>query len=194
MEFTDRICPLPPQMNVTSPHAPDASRAQFRARLNRVLSHRLALLIAPRGSGKTMALRDWRHSCGCLTAWVSLSEHHNVPERFIRDLVEALSHVAPTLHARSIWEPDGTLTSLKEAMARLINALADVSDTLILILDDYDVIRAAPIHEAMAMLLDYMPPAVHVIIASSEDPPLPLARLRVRMQLVSLGTEDLQMT
>ena len=61
------------------------------------------------------------------------------------------------------------------------------------ILDDYDAIRAAPIHEAMAMLLDYMPPALHVIIASGEDPPLPLARLRVRMQSVSLDIKDLHL-
>ena len=46
----------------------------------------------------------------------------------------------------------------------------------------------------MAFLLDHLPPQVHVVIATRADPPLPLARLRARGELVEIRAADLRFT
>ena len=59
----------------------------------------------------------------------------------------------------------------------LLNDLVTLADDAILVLDDYHVIDAPAIHQAMSLLLDHLPPRVHLVIATRTEPPLPLARL-----------------
>ena len=76
----------------------------------------------------------------------------------------------------------------------LVNALADSTDCLILALDDYHTITLQAIHEALAFLLDRMPTHMHIIMTTRADPPLALARLRVRGQLTEVRAADLRFT
>jgi len=62
------------------------------------------------------------------------------------------------------------------------------------VLDDYHLIDARPVHEALTFLLDNLPPKMHLVIASRTDPPLPLPRLRIRGELVELREADLRFT
>jgi LuxR family maltose regulon positive regulatory protein len=62
------------------------------------------------------------------------------------------------------------------------------------VLDDYHVIDAKPANDALAFLLDHLPPQMHLVITTREDPNLPLARLRVRGQLTELRAADLRFT
>src|SRR5262249_10780843 len=62
------------------------------------------------------------------------------------------------------------------------------------VLEDYHFIQSKAIHEAIAFWLDYAPPHFHLLITSREEPPLPLARWRVRSQLVEIGFQDLRFT
>ncbi len=64
----------------------------------------------------------------------------------------------------------------------------------VLILDDYHVIDSKPVDEALAFLLEHLPPRMHLVITTREDPHLPLARLRVRGQLTELRAADLRFT
>ncbi len=66
--------------------------------------------------------------------------------------------------------------------------------SFILVLDDYHAIDSKPIDQALAFLLEHLPPQMHLVIATREDPPLPLARLRVRGQLTELRAADLRFT
>jgi LuxR family maltose regulon positive regulatory protein len=64
----------------------------------------------------------------------------------------------------------------------------------VLVLDDYHLLDAPPIDAAMGFLLDHLPEHLHLVIATREDPPLPLARLRARGRLVELRAADLRFT
>src|SRR5690242_17094121 len=85
------------------------------------------------------------------------------------------------------------LPPLSVVLTALINDLAATPQPVALVLDDYHVIDTPAIHEALSFLLDHLPPALHLVIASREDPPLPLARLRARGQLAELRAVDLRL-
>jgi ATP/maltotriose-dependent transcriptional regulator MalT len=63
-----------------------------------------------------------------------------------------------------------------------------------LVLDDYHLIEAQPVHGSLAFLLEYRPPRLQLLLASRADPPLPLARLRARGQLAELRAAELRFT
>ena len=79
-------------------------------------------------------------------------------------------------------------------LTSLLNEITTVSDNFILVLDDYHVIDAQPVDQVLTFLIEHLPPQMHLVIATREDPPLPLARLRVRDQLIELRALDLRFT
>ena len=79
-------------------------------------------------------------------------------------------------------------------LTTLLNDIAAVPDHFVLVLDDYHVIDANPIDHALTFLVEHLPPQMHLVIATREDPPLPLARLRARGQLTELRAADLRFT
>jgi LuxR family maltose regulon positive regulatory protein len=157
--------------------------------------HRLTLVSAPAGSGKTTLVSDWVAGCGRPAAWLSLDEGDSEPSRFLAYLVAALQTVAPgvgdgllaVLQSPQPPPPESTLT------ARL-NELAAIPGDLVLVLDDYHVLDARPVDDALAFLVEHLPPRLHLVIATREDPALPLARLRARGQLTELRAADLRFT
>jgi LuxR family maltose regulon positive regulatory protein len=108
----------------------------------------------------------------------------NDPTRFLTYFVAALQTIAPTIGAGVL----GVLQSpqpppTESILTALLNDIATVPDTFILVLDDYHVIDAKPVDTALTFVLDHLPPQLHLVIATREDPLLPLARLRARNQL-----------
>ncbi len=79
-------------------------------------------------------------------------------------------------------------------LTALINEIASIPESFVLVLDDYHVLDSEPIDRAVAFLLEHLPPQMHLVIATREDPHLPLARLRVRGQLTELRAADLRFT
>ncbi len=163
--------------------------------------HKLILISAPAGFGKTTLLGEWVHHLSeggrqrDEVAWLSLDEDDNDAARFFVHLVAALETVQGGVCPRT----SALLQSLqppspKAILTLLINDLAILTFDMVLILDDYHVIEQAAIHAALTFLLDHLPPLLHVVIASRTDPPLPLARLRARNQLAELRAADLRFT
>jgi LuxR family maltose regulon positive regulatory protein len=76
-------------------------------------------------------------------------------------------------------------------LTALLNEITTIPDNFVLVLDDYHVIEAQPVDAALTFLIQHLPPQMHLVIATREDPQLPLARLRVRGQLTERGTADL---
>jgi len=130
-------------------------------------------------------------------AWVSLDKDDNAPIRFWAYIIAALQTVRADvgstalamLHAAQPQRPP-----VEMVLTDLINELAGGTRALPLVLDDYHVIEAPSIHEALTFLLEHLPLQLHLVIASRTDPPLPLSRLRARGQLTELRAADLRFT
>lgn len=163
--------------------------------LNDGLHHKLTLVTAPAGFGKTTLISDWIADCGYPVAWLSLDEGDNEPTRFLTYLIAALQTIAPDI-GKSLEEvlqspqtPD--ITTL---LTTLLNDIATIPDTFLLALDDYHVLDNPIIDEAMAFLIDYLPSQMRLVITTREDPLLQLSRLRARGHLTELRASDLRFT
>lgn len=177
-------------------------RSRLIARLDAGLHCKLALLAAPAGSGKTTLLADWvqhlsseREGAHLPVAWLSLEEGDSEPARFLIYLVAALQHIVPSagesILAMLTATPSIQATTL---LPTLVNDLAASQAGGVLVLDDYHTITSVEIHEALASLLDHLPPGFHLVLATREDPPLPLARMRALGQLSEIRVADLRFT
>jgi LuxR family maltose regulon positive regulatory protein len=168
------------------------------------LGHKLTLISAPAGFGKTTLLSEWVQAMGAATppiavAWLSLDEGDNDPTRFLTYFIAALNRVEGI--EASIGE--GALGMLQSpqpppaevVQSSLINDITAISDRIIIVLDDYHIIGSSQVDDALTFLLEHLPPpetGLHLVIATRDDPKLPLARLRARRQLTELRAADLR--
>src|ERR687894_2248348 len=170
-------------------------RPRLIERLNEGLRRRLTLISAPAGFGKTTLISEWISGCGRAAAWLSLDESDNDPTRFLAYLVAALQTVAPDIGegvSGALQSPQPPPT--ESTLTALLNDMTAIPDGLVLVLDDYHVVDARVVDNALAFLLEHLPPRMHLVIATREDPQLPLARLRARGQLGELRAADLRFT
>jgi LuxR family transcriptional regulator, maltose regulon positive regulatory protein len=170
-------------------------RPRLLDKLNEGLHRKLTLLSAPAGSGKTTLVSGWIAGIDRSTAWLSLDEGDKDPTRFLAYLVTALQTIMPDIGHGVM----GVLLSAQppptEAiLTTLLNEISSIPDSFVLVLDDYHLIDARPVDDALSFLLDHLPPRMHLVIATRENPQLPLARLRARGQLTELRATDLRFT
>lgn len=176
-------------------------RSRLTAHLSEGLTRSLTLISAPAGFGKTTLVSEWCASetgRGFPLAWLSLDNDDNDPSRFLTYLAAALGTLKPglgetalaLLHASRPQPPPPQII-----LTSLINDLDGLDASFALVLDDYHVITAQPIHEALTFILDHLPRQMHLVLLTRADPfGLPLARLRARHQLVDLRADDLRFT
>jgi LuxR family transcriptional regulator, maltose regulon positive regulatory protein len=178
------------------PHRPRlVLRPRLIEKLNQGLHRKLTLISAPAGFGKTTLASEWIAGCTRPSAWLSLDERDNDCARFLTYLVAAFqtmkegigAKLLPVLQSNQPPPTDSVLTSLA-------NEIDAMRDDFILVLDDYHAIDARSVDEALAFLLEHAPPQMHLVIATREDPNLPLARWRARGQLTELRASDLRFT
>jgi len=183
------------KLHVPPPLPKAVLRLRLIERLNEGLHRKLILICAPAGFGKTTVVSEWVAGCGRPVAWLSLDEGDNDPARFLTYLVAALQTIAAPVGA-------GTLATLHSPqppavasiLTTLLNEITAIPHDFILVLDDYHTLNSEPIDHALTFLLEHLPPQMHLVIATREDPSLPLARLRARGQLTELRAADLQFT
>jgi len=171
-------------------------------RLNEGLdaSRKLTLISAPAGFGKTTLVSEWVAGCERPVAWLSLDERDNDPTSFLTYLVAALQTLPPKTGEANIGR--GVLAILQSPqpppiesiLTALLNEITTIQEHFVLVLDDYHVIDSKQVDGILTFLLEHLPPQMHLVIASREDPHLPLARLRVRGQLTELRAADLRFT
>jgi LuxR family maltose regulon positive regulatory protein len=158
----------------------------------------LTLVSAPAGFGKTTLLADWLAAVavdGRTVTWLSLDQSDNHPASFWTYLIAALQTAEPHIGASAISLLQSPQPPpIEPVLTLLLNELGGMSTDLLLVLDDYHVIDARDIHDGMGFLLDHLPLRLHLVIASRADPPLPLARLRARGELVEIRAADLRFT
>jgi len=179
------------------------ARPRLLQKLNQGIEHKLTLITAPAGFGKTTLLSDWQAAQNGngqdidapTLAWVSLDAGDNDPIRFWSYCIAALETVYPRISEKVLSLlrlPQAA--SMETMLITLINTISVAQRTCILVLDDYHLLEAQPIHTALTFLLDHLPPQLHLVLACRIAPPLPLARLRVEGQLTVLSTDDLRFT
>ena len=184
------------------------SRHRLIEQLNNALHHKLTLISAPAGFGKTTLIGEWlgtiqnngneANKAGYKIAWLSLDNSDNDLTRFLKYFVTALSQVEGDETAIS----ESALKVLQSAqsppvetiLTTLINSVASFSGKIIFVLDDYHLIDTQPVHDAVSFFVENMPVQIHLVIATREDPLLPIPRLRGRDMLTELRAADLRFT
>jgi ATP/maltotriose-dependent transcriptional regulator MalT len=178
----------PPRPNVVL-------RPRLIERLNEGLDRKLTLISAPAGFGKTTLVSEWLAGCQRRVGWLSLDGGDNDPTRFLTYLVAALQTIAPNIGEsvlRALQSPQPP--PIGSILTVLLNDITTLPDHFALVLDDYHVIDVQTVDTTLTFLLEHLPPQMHLVIATREDPPFPLARLRARGQLTELRAADLRFT
>lgn len=171
------------------------SRPRLIEQLDEGLHRKMTLISASAGFGKTTLISEWVANCDRLIAWLSLDDGDNDLTYFLTYFVTALQTIAPDIG-------DGVLIALQSPqsppvesiLTTLLNEIATISDSFVLVLDDYHLIDSKSVDNALIFLLEHLPPQMHLVISTREDPQLPLARLRARDQLTELRAADLRFT
>jgi len=192
---------LATKLYIPPPRPRVVRRSRLIERLDEGLQGKLTLISAAAGFGKTTLVSEWLAGCGRVAAWLSLDKGNSDPVGFLAYLVAALQTVAADTG-------EGVLAVLQSPqpppieplLTTLLNEIAAIPDDFILVLDDYHVLDAKPsdasmpVDDVLAFLLEHLPPQMHLVVATREDPNLPLARLRARGQLTELRAADLRFT
>jgi LuxR family maltose regulon positive regulatory protein len=188
---------LATKLYIPPPRSNIVLRPRLVERLNEGLAAgcKLSLISAPAGFGKTTLVSEWVAGCGRPVAWLSLDEGDNDPARFISYLVKALQTIQAGIG-------EGLLAALQSPqplhfeniLTTLLNEITTIPGDFLLVLDDYHSIDSQPVDQSLAFLIEHQPPQMHLLIATREDPQLPLSRLRARGQCTELRAADLRFT
>jgi LuxR family maltose regulon positive regulatory protein len=170
-------------------------RPRLRESVLEGLSKPLTLVAAPAGFGKTTLVASCVASCELPVAWLSLDKDDNKAGRFLNYLVAAIQKIDNTIgnEAAQLMKV-AQQVSTESVLTSLSNDLETTKREIVLVLDDYQFINNLAVHEQVAFLLEHCPNTFHLVIATRSDPPLPLARLRARDQMVELRVADLRFT
>jgi LuxR family transcriptional regulator, maltose regulon positive regulatory protein len=188
---------LATKLYIPPPRPKTVPRPRLIDRLNESLTtgRKLTLISAPAGFGKTTLVSEWVVGCDRPIAWLSLDEGDNDPVLFISYLVAALQTIkvgigeGPLAAIQSLQPPQA-----EAILTSLLNEISVIPEHFLLVLDDYHLIDSQQVDQSLIFLVEHQPPQMHLVIATREDPQLPLARLRARGQLTEFRAADLRFT
>src|SRR5215207_7074062 len=185
---------LATKLHVPQPRPGFLPRPRLLQRLAEATARELVLVCTPAGFGKTSLLADWARAGQPRVVWLSLDPGDNDPARFWRYVAAALDPACAGVAEQVAALLRGPQPPLQAVVTALVNALAAEPDRVVLVLDDYHLIEAAAVHDSLTLLLERQPMQLRLVLAGRADPPLPLARLRARGQLVELRAAELRFT
>ncbi|PKN98913.1 MAG: helix-turn-helix transcriptional regulator [Chloroflexi bacterium HGW-Chloroflexi-4] len=173
------------------------SRHRLVEKLNAGRLSKLTLISAPAGFGKTSLLSEWIAESKKPAAWLSLDEGDSELNRFLSYFVKALQSIEINIRKEVL---DGFLSRQSQSsiieplLIELLNEISSSPTNFIFVLDDYHLIDSRQVDQTLTFLIENLPPQMQLVIATREDPPLSLARLRMRGQLTELRATDLRFT
>jgi LuxR family maltose regulon positive regulatory protein len=171
------------------------SRPRLQERIRQGLRGPLTLITAPAGFGKTTLVASCIAGFRMPVAWLTLDRDDNQVGRCLKYLVAALQEIDETIGSEAAQLVAVARPAPQEAvLTSLINELDSSGREIALVLDDYHFINSRDVHTAVTFLIEHCPRMFHLLIATRSDPPLPLARLQGRGQLVELRSADLRFT
>ncbi len=153
---------------------------------------RVTLICAPAGYGKTTLMTELLMASSAVSAWLSLDEGDNDSQRFLTYLCSALKQAGVILQGglESLMQ-DAGFQAPEAVMTLLLGSAADFGQNLLLVLDDYHLIRQQKVHNLVQFMLSHQPVNLHIALLTREDPPLNLSRLRVKEELAEFRVNDL---
>ena len=170
---------LATKLYIPPPRPKMVLRPRLVERLNDGLHGKLTLISAPAGFGKSTLVSEWVAGCErgepkVRVAWLSLDEGDNAPPRFLTYLIAALQTIVANIGEGMLSVLQAPqLPSIELILTTLLNEIATIPDNSVLVLDDYHVLDAKPVDNALTFLLEHLPPQMHLVIATREDPHLP---------------------
>jgi LuxR family maltose regulon positive regulatory protein len=188
------------KMRVPAPRPRIVPRARLLEQLTLESGTALVLVCAPAGYGKSTLLAEWSQALlqkEVAVAWYALDPSDNDPIPFgsylVASLAQSLGSTPELAHASQLLRSSPEM-DWQRILPTIINAVVSIDRDCVLILDDYHLISTPAIHSGVAFLLEHLPANMHVVIGSRSDPPLSLARLRARRQLLELRAAALRFT
>ncbi|MBK9925083.1 MAG: NACHT domain-containing protein [Anaerolineales bacterium] len=180
------IPPSPPKVVI---------RSRLLGQLDAGLHHKLIVISAPAGFGKSTLVSEWIAGCGRPTAWLSLDENDNDVTRFLIYCIGALQTISPKLGTELLSALQSSqIPPIETVLTALLNEITTIPTEFIFVLDDYHLTDAKSVDDALSFLIDHLPPQMHLVITTREDPSLPIPRLRARNQLTEIRAADLRFT
>ena len=186
---------LATKIYVPSPPPKAVTRSRLLGQLDAGLHHKLIIISAPAGFGKSTLVSEWIASRKRPAAWLSLDENDNDATRFLRYCIEALRTISLNLGAGILDALQSSqIPSTESILTALVNEITSIPNDFTLVLDDYHLTDSKSVDDALAFLIEHLPPQMHLIITTREDPSLPIPRLRARNQLTEIRAADLRFT
>jgi LuxR family maltose regulon positive regulatory protein len=171
------------------------NRPRLTEQVHRGVEGPLTLLAAPAGFGKTLLLLEWAKETRLPVAWLTLDSDDNDLSRFFRYLIGALQTLEAGLGEEAKdYTQSSTGGGLEVGLTLLINELSTLSKEIALVLDDFQVLENPLALQGIGFLLQYLPPNLHLVIASRSEPELDLAFLRAKGRVVEVGANELRFT
>ena len=171
------------------------SRPRLLDRLQAALTKKFVLLSAPPGYGKTILLASFAHQATLPLVWYQLDAADNDPKLFLRYLVEGLRSIFPDFGQATLTLLDDPEAQIERVLSVFLNDVtASLDEDLVIVLEDYHHINNSEVHRALDFILEHQPPQVHFLLSTRVEPPLSLARLRARADLVELRIQHLRFT
>ncbi len=177
--------PAKVQSRVSRPHLTKTLEDQ-------IVHHKLILLSAPAGYGKTTLMVDWAGISRHRIAWLSLGEVDNDIDRFLRYLLATWENVQPEIAETSVGIfINSQIADVQAVMQTILNAAGQLSGHLVFVLDDIHLITDEAVYDALKFLIHHAPSSLHFVLLGRSDSPLPLARYRAHGQLLEIRENDL---
>lgn len=171
-----------------------------RGRLSRLIhkgtNHRLTVISAPAGYGKTVALTDWRATAtdSADVAWLTMGADDADPARFWSLVVSAVQRTVPDALAGTRARLDRDEPPQGEMfVCQLVNDLCMLSRDTVLVIDDF-VLETDDARRDFTTLVAHLPPNVHIILSCRAKPDMPVAQWKTDGTLFEIGVSDLQFT
>ncbi len=159
-------------------------KAIARSRLDDIVAqawnHRVTMLLAPAGSGKTTAMAEFANGSARPVAWITCGGVDDSAEGFIANLNAALHEVAPEVSLG--WQ------TIDEA----IDALVDVSQAIAVAVDDVHTLAGTAAELALGQLIDDAPESLRIVLAGRREPGFDLSAIRMMGQLLVIDSDELR--
>jgi ATP/maltotriose-dependent transcriptional regulator MalT len=159
-------------------------------------AHKVVLVTAPAGYGKTALLTQWRmalRAAGMRTAWMSVTADQHDPAQLLTYLAMSLIDAGVDLGpVERLFEQGFADTPIPAAVAAVAGQLARDSLPIVLLIDDIHHLPRTTADQVLGPLLLPGLPLVHLAMAGRTRSALPFAGLRTRGELLEIGADTLR--